>query len=229
MMKQDIQRLCVATGAVVMLGVGCLSGPVAAEPPSPKLMKQMGVMERILDGVLVDSPNFLVYSQKSSHGVYLDGFGVLFCFEASLINKDENQDFWQNLGKKFKITTKDGQTIIDLRSNDDKEKDKSDEGKDEPSFDPKEWKEKHDRAQKELYEHGKTELTEALAEYGETLGALPDGESVGITVLLRDSDFLTDKEISTLVLTARMSDLRAYAADKISEKEMRSRIVEEEY
>jgi len=226
MRKHEVQRFCVAAGLAVVLGGGCLSGTAVADPPSAKLTKQIGVMERILDGVLIDSPNFLVYSQKNTHGVYLDEFGVLFCFEASLINRNENQEWWKDLGKKFKVYTQDGKTIIDLQ-NDDKDKD-SDKDVEVP-FDGKEWKEKHEKAQQELYEHGKAELAEALADYGETLGALRADQKVAVTALLRDSDFLAENEISTLVLTAKVSDLRAYASGNISDKEMRSRIVTEEY
>jgi len=229
MSKQGVQRFCATTGLAVMLAGGFLSGPAAAEPPSPKLLKQIGVMERILDGVLVDSPNFLVYSQKNTHGVYLDEFGVLFCFEASLIDKNQDNDWLKQLGKKFKIYTgKDGQTIIDLGDDKDEDKD-NDNGKEPTPFNGNEWKERHERAQKELYENGKAELVEALSEYGETLGGLRANQSVGVTALLRDNDFLTDNKISTLVLKAKVSDLRAYAAGNISEKEMRSRVVVEEY
>jgi hypothetical protein len=208
------------------LGITVLCNPISAQPPdnAKKLKKQIEVMERILDELLVDSPNFLVSSRNNNtHGVYLDGFGVLLAFDASLIQQDD-QDIWQKLGKKFKIYTKDGQTVIDLNADED------DDGKDdeEAVFDHEKWREQHEKNQQELYEHGKAELVEGLMDYGETLTTLRDGDTVAIAAFLRDADFFTRNEISTLVIKAKMSDLRAYSSGSINEKTMRSRIIQEE-
>ena len=192
-----------------------------------KLKKQIAVLERVLDEVLVDSPNFLVGSRRNTHGLYLDEFGVLFSFEASLISKDE--DFpWDvsfgDWGKGFTMDHEDGKITIRF------DKDEDGDGEDDVLvIDKDEMREEHEESQRELYEAGKAELTEALMDYGETLTTLRDDQWVAVAAFLRNSDFFVNNKISTLVFKAKLSDLRAYAQGDISEDAMAKRVTKEEY
>jgi hypothetical protein len=194
-----------------------------------KLKKQISVLERVIDEVLVESPNFLVGSRQNTHGVYLEEFGVLLAFEASLISKDGDWEFnlgegWGRFGKKFKFEEKDGKIIIDLRDDDDE-----DDEDDDIEFDEDEWRAKHEESQKKLYEAGKAELTETLMDYGETLTTLADDQWVAVAAFLRDSDFFASNKISTLIIKAKVGDLRAYSQGNLSDRAIADRIVEEEY
>jgi hypothetical protein len=192
-----------------------------------KLKKQIAVLERVLDEVLVDSPNFLVGSRRNTHGLYLDEFGALFSFEASLISKDKDFPFGVSVGdwgKDFTIDRDDGKIIISW------DKDEDGDGEDDTHvIDEEEMHKKHQESQRELYEAGKAELTEALMDYGETLTTLRDDQWVAVAAFLRDSDFFASNKISTLVFKAKLSDLRAYAQGDISEDAMAKRVVQEEY
>jgi adenylate kinase family enzyme len=196
--------------------VGATAVQAADSPISDKLKKQIGVMEKVIDEVLVESPNLLVYSSEATRGVYLDEFGVLFTLEASLV-----EEGWKNKLKffdKLKIEEEDGKIIIH-RGDDDEETVENIE----------DWQDKQNERNQALYAKGKQELAEVLAEYGETLTGLRDDQSVGVAAFLKGSGYFVDKRISRLVLRAKMSDLRAYASKRITTETMHSRLVVEEY
>src|SRR5258706_4017150 len=58
---------------------------------SRKLTRELGIMEKIIDQMLLDSQNFLVYSQPETRGLYLEEFGIVFSFQASLLNRGNNE------------------------------------------------------------------------------------------------------------------------------------------
>ena len=47
-----------------MTWVGATAVEAADSPVSKKLKRQIGVMEKVIDEVLVESPNLLVYSSR---------------------------------------------------------------------------------------------------------------------------------------------------------------------
>ncbi len=192
----------------------------AADSPVPdRLKRQIGVMEKVLDEVLVDSPNLFVYSHEAARGVYLDGFGVAFTLEASLVTKDSKNDNSWPFGD-LKIDEKDGKIVIYT--------DKSDSANYEVK-DLKNWREQRVQRDKQLYDAGKAELVNAILDYGETLSGLGDDEWVAVAAFLKDSDYFMNNRISRLVLKAKMKDLRAYGDKTITRDQMRDRLVEEEY
>ncbi len=198
------------------LGLGASYGEGAESPIPERLKRQIGVMEKILDEVLVDSPNLLVYSQAAARGVYLKEFGVIFTLEASLVEKDKKGQNWIFGG--YSVKERNGKIVVEPPSDDDKDQDQKD-GKD-LVLDLKELQDKQTQRDRELYEQGKSELVDCLMDYGETLTALDDGQYVAVAAFLKDSDYFLDNRISRLVLKARMSDLRAYGAKRISREEM---------
>jgi hypothetical protein len=220
--KTCLRGVAPAAAALILIGIaGNAAG--ADDTASKKLTRQIGVMEKIVDEVLLDSPNFLVYSKQNTHGIYLDEFGMLFSFEASILTKS-SEDWWQQLqnglGKKFNIRRENGKTIIEYEDGDeDKEID----------VDDSDWEEKMEAEQKERYEAGKEELATVLLDYGDTLTGLRDAQTVAIAAFLRRGDFYFDDEVSTLVVKAKMSDLRAFAKGDLSKSAMQDRISYQEY
>ena len=205
---------------------------VSAEPVTRKLKRQISVMEKVIDETLLDSPNILVYSSNPSHGIYLEEFGVLFTFEASLVEKDD-LDGWGNWWKNnVRIERDGGKIIIHSPDHDDDKGSDDHEKSDDAELDDEEWdswREKRDAAESKLYERGKLELMHTLIDYGDTLTGLSDTQWVGIAAFLKNSDFFTENRISRLVLKARLGDLRAYAAGNLTEEAIKAKLVEEEY
>jgi hypothetical protein len=210
-----------ATAALILIGAaGTAAG--ADDVAAKKLNRQIGVMEKIVDEVLLESPNFLVYSKQNTHGIYLDEFGMLFSFESSLVTKS-SEKWWkdlQDLGKKFKVRRENGKTIIEYEDGDEEKTIEADDV---------DWQGKMEAEQKERFEEGKKELATVLLDYGDTLTGLRDTQTVAIAAFLRRGDFFLEGDISTLVVKAKMSDLRAYANGSLSQSAMRDRITYQEY
>ena len=94
------------------------TAPAQSNPPE-RAVRQIKVMEGILEQVLTDSPNFMVFGHENVHGVYLAEFGAVFTFEASLTDQSEGLSALRNLKfdfPSFKINTgKDGkETVIEI-------------------------------------------------------------------------------------------------------------------
>lgn len=208
--------------AIGALAAGLLvSKAFAVEPPaSRKMERQIDVMEKIVDQVLIDSPNFLVSGRGNTRGLYIDNYGVVFTFSASLVNKGKSWNF--DFGEGFKILKEDGKHVIVIDPD-------AEEVEDEDADLAEEVSERVDRVQERLYKRGKAEIVDVFLDYGDTMTTLEKGQWVAIVAFLRDSSFFSDQHISRLALKAKIDDLRAYAAEKISEEEMVKRIVEEEY
>lgn len=230
--------------AAALLALALAAPATATDPAAAKRMKkQIGVFERILDQVLIESPNFLVHGRDNARGIYLEEFGVLVAFEASLANKE-----WAGFGdwmSGFSFKNEDGKIIITTPDKDKKKGGSSEEGEDEEKKIEVEIERRHkaeegaDRrakaeeekskdAERKMYEEGKKEVIDALLEYGDTVTTLRDDQWVAVVAFLRDSDYFLENKISRLLVKARMADLRAYTAGRLSEEEMRAKIVLEE-
>ena len=79
--------LFVLTGAA---GIGLAAHVLGAAGSSApdRLHRQVGVMEGIIDKVLLDSPNFVVSGRDDTRGVILPDYGIVFSFNASINNHD---------------------------------------------------------------------------------------------------------------------------------------------
>lgn len=211
---------------LIACGIALTTGAAVAQDRTVprKMMKQITVMEQIVDQVLIDSPNFLVPGRENTRGIYLPEFGVLLTFEASLVKKGDWDDWeWKN-GFKLEQNEKGEQVIIIP--------DEGDEGDEEPDEDDGDRPSRRDRAssgERRLYERGKQEIEDVLLDYADTMSALEDTHWIAFAAFLKDSDYFIDQRLSRLVIKAKMQDLRDFSADKITEDEMRKRLVEEEY
>jgi hypothetical protein len=207
---------------MVLLAAGLsvlLAGTAGAEGPDSRLERQIGVMERILDEVMVESPNFLVHSSEPTHGLYLDEFGVLFVITASFTS---NYEDWKDLSfPNFSIEQDDDGNVIILKRK--SSKDTGDEDEDVS------WREIQEKRQAEQYAAGKQELVDAVLDYGETLSALQGSQSVAVALFLEDYEYMDKDGMSRLVIKARMEDLRSFSAERLSRDAMAKKLSIEEY
>jgi hypothetical protein len=231
------------TGLVVVATLVGFAGLAASAPPegSVKIMRQVRIMEGIIDKVLLDSPNFLVHTGNNANGLYIPEYGAIFTFEASLTSG------MFGLGKmninipQFEVKTDENgdKTIVMKNFGSQKEKEKE-SSKAEAGSEPPEppdapeppspggaGDDEKDSAQ--LYQKGKAELIQALLDYGETLTQLKSGQWIVIAAFLQNDSFFEKNKLSRLVVKAKIDDLRGFAEGNVDESAMRSRIQVEEY
>lgn len=224
-----------AIAAVALLAGLLVSQAYAVEPPvSRKMARQIDVMERIIDQVLLDSPNFLVGGRHDTRGLYLGDFGVVYTFAASLVERDGDDWSFHDFGGFKVFYNDDGKPRVVFGGDDDDEysvrgRDRDRDDDDDDDGDRRKRRSRSDRIQERLYKRGKAELVDVMLDYGDTMTTLKDGQRVAIVAFLSDASFFKEARISRLVLTAKIDDLRAYTAERISEEEMVKRIEEQEY
>jgi hypothetical protein len=200
---------------------------VACDPPSSeKMAKQIGVMEKIVNQVLVDSPNFFIQERENCRGMYVKDSGLVFTFSASLVEKDWDLDKLLNWGDVEVQKTDEGYTVKRGKKN----------GKEDPEHEEEEDEEPEEideaalrKKQERTYLRGKTELIDVILDYGDTLTSLESGKYLTIVGYLRDSDYFDEEGFSRLILKAKIDDIRAYGTGKISEDEMIKRITQAKF
>ena len=214
--------------AVAALGVAMLSGTATADD-SRKQDRQIDVFERIVDDMLVESPNWLVQGRHETRGRYRSGEGARFTFDASLVYRGWRSG-WSGGGKWWRFWDHDDDDVI-IIDRDDWE-DLDDDELLSLRRDRRELREKHlDRVlrrEERLYKRGKSEMVDVLADFGDLMTTLPDNESIELVAYLDDSEYFYEKDLRQLSLAAKMSDVRAYANGSIDDEEFMKRIVVDE-
>ena len=216
------RRGCAPLPLVLALLIAVMVGspaPAGAqdETPTRKMSRQVSVLEKVLDQVLIDSPNFLVPGRNNARGIFLDEFGALLTFEASLVSKNRMSmgfEFDWPIGYRIEENERGDKVIVIPKRHVDEDSDN---------------RTPRTSAEARLYERGKVELRETLLDYGDTITALDDAHWIAIAAYLKDHDYFVSERISRLVIRVRMRDIRAYAAGKIDEKTVLSRFQETEY
>ena len=202
--------------AVTVMALGILVSEADAAGRK-KVDRQIRLMERILDDMLVESPNWLVQGSHETRGRYREGEGVEFSFDANLVHSGYGKfKKWSWFGDGLRIDIDDGDDDYDDEDRDSRRK-------------------RHDRMeerslkkQERLYSRGKSEIVETLLDFGDALTTLKDDEWITIVVYLDDADIFDEKDIRDLVVKAKMADLRAYADQKLSEEDAVKRVQIEE-
>ena len=219
---------------IILSGFAFMAAPAfATDGATPqRMLRQIGVMEKIIDKVLIDSQNVLVSGMGNTRGLYVDPFGVVFTFTASILRGDSplaRLSDWSFSTKEdqYEITIdRDGNQVITIKKGKNKaEKAKKDEKPEEERNPETAWE--TERQQK--YANAKGELIQALLDYGETMTSLKPGQSVLIAGFMKDDDFFKEEKISRFVLKAKVDDLRAFSSGELTESAMRSKISIEEY
>jgi hypothetical protein len=212
---------------VAVLGLVAVTA-TAAEDSASRLDRKVRVMERVLDEVLIQSPNVMVSSGGVTRGLVLDGYGALFTLDARV-----GTDYFMALPA-APLPPKPGEgteteIIIAPRV-----RHRGDTGEIEvESWD--EWREESKEKHAEQYKEFKSELIDALIDYGATLTELANDDWVAVAafldsrVLFRGSEGLFGGGGGgRLVVKVKMGDLRKYASGSLSRDAVIGKVVIEE-
>lgn len=213
----------------VALGLGLIASEAFGQDrPSRKVIRQINVMEKIIDQMLLDSPNLLIFGSDVTRGIYIEDFGCIFSFDASLVDKGDHHWDWKNFG--FRVERDDDGRVVIIGPGDDEDSEdyETHEGPDSRDLERR-FRDRGVEMEERLYKAGKAEIVETLLDYGDTMTSLKKGEFVTIAAALRDTNFFDRRNISRLVLKVKIDDLRAYTAGDLSEEETVRRIQMEEY
>lgn len=207
-----------------VLGILVLAPAALAGPDSRKMDRQIDLFERIVDDMLVQSPNWLVQGRHETRGRYRSGEGARFTFDAALVSRGWSGSY--RGGKWWKSFLHDDDDVIVIDRDDWEDMD------DKDLADLKEsrgkYRDRVTKRQARLYERGKEEIVEMLADFGDLLTTVPDNETVQIVAYLDDADYFYDKDIRTLTATVKMSDVRAMGNGSLDEKKFAERVKMEE-
>jgi hypothetical protein len=232
--RRAMAALVLAAATALALSEGARAGD---SPISPRLKRQIAVMEEVIDEILLESPNLLIHGTEPTFGLYVEEFGALFSLEASLVEQNwaavSGLAFLDNL----RIDT-DGDRVILWR--DDDQDDEEDEGEVIAELqEGEDWeaerlsrlarRERTRVRERRRYEHGKQELLDALIDYGETLTDLREDQWVAIAAFFQNSEFFRRNSISRLIMKVSVRDLRTHAADRLSREDLVARVLVEEY
>jgi hypothetical protein len=177
-------------------------------PAGDRLDRQIGIFEKVLDDMLIESPNFLVQSRDNAQGTYIDGLGAMFTFRTSL-NSRHRGSHWDWLGDTiahFIVVDEDDHEILSDRD----------------------LREREIQEQTRLYADGKDEILEALRDFGGVLTSLGDADRIEIRVRLGGDAYFKENTLRKLTVSVTMGDVRAYMngdlgaerfADRVSIKE----------
>lgn len=221
-MKGMTNRKRIAMGLAIPAAIGLLAaslGVAVAEPPSKKLQREVRLFERVLDDMLVDSPNWLVPGRENARGYYVPGHGVVFTFQTSLVDRGHRRvswawGWWDDDEEDYRRWRE--------RERDRDEDEKADRDRD---LDRGRYGDREER----LYARGKQELVDLLHDFGDVFESAGANETVTVVAHLDGSDLFWDEEIRRLEMVAKIADLRAAAAGTVSEEELERRVVVQEY
>jgi len=217
--------LCAGVAAIFTLASFAAADPALAGGRMSKADRQVRTAERVLDEMLIDSPNFLVPGRDDARGVYLEGMGAVFTFTATLTGYH-----WRD-GRSFSIfgshfyLGKSGKRHITIHRSDSDDEDIEIRVEKEPG--DKSWtlkSEDYEKDAQKKYDRGKDEMMQTLMDFGDILKALPSGTPVVLVGLLHDMDLPDDREDVKVVMKAKLDDLKAYADGSLSESQLKSRI-----
>lgn len=184
---------------------------------SAKLERQIALIERMTDEMLVESPNFYVQSRNETRGLYMEGHGLILSFETSLVGEHSS---WDGANSWWKFWDgEDDRHVIVIDSD---WEDEDDGG--ETVEEVKKWKDKHIARQEKRYLRGKTEIVDLLLDNAELLSSLADTDWIEVQASLRGAPYFRKKDLHRLVMRAKMGDLRAYSDGKLTEDAMIAKI-----
>ncbi len=225
-MRSTLWRVLLAALMVIVL-FGILVAVGAAEE-GDRLDRKVAVMERVIDEVLAQSPNVAVSSRQATRGLVLEGYGVVFIFEAGLHLATP----WGGRA----VVAPDG--VFRRRSS---SRGRPAPGAPEPPEAPEppqssedadvlsleQWEAQSAEERQKRLEGLKTELVDTLLDYGPTLGELRDDAWVTIVAFLGDRGPFDRGGPARLSVKAKMRDLRRGASGGLSRQDARAAVVVE--
>lgn len=205
--------LVVAALMVAVLGLMAVSA-TAADDAATRLDRKVKVMERVLDEILIQSPNVVVSARGVTRGLVLDEYGALFTLEASI----GTDMFVMAMPEPPAVPIGEGHedTVIIAPRHPDRA------GRED------EWLEKSNEKRAEQYKAFKAELIDAIVDYGVTLTELRDDQWLAVVAFLDSRPLLGGSEGGRLMLKIKMRDLRQHSAGALSRDAVEGRVIVEE-
>ena len=193
--------------ASLVVSAGLISSAAAGPDADERRQeKQIRIFERVLDDMLVESPNWLVRSMESAHGDYIEGRGAVFSFKVDL-----NSQRWNNGDHWSYFHDDDDSHVIVIR----------DDGR---SRGRKEVDEDVLEREAKLYRRGKEEIIETIVDFGEMLTVLDDGDWIEIKGRLRGAKYFKEEDLRKLSVKVKMADVRAYARGTLDADDLAARV-----
>lgn len=212
MNSRRMRRLPAALGvlagvlATVFIPVSSLAGPRA-----DRRDKEIRIMERALDDMLIESPNFLVRSTEPTNGIYLEGRGAVFTFKTGLYSSS-----WRSEGDGWHWFRHDDTRIIVI------------DGDGGTVQSGKDWRRQQLPEEERLYTAGKEEVVDTLLDFGQVLSALGDDDWLEVRARLRGAEYFHEHDLNTLRVRVRMRDVRDYLDGRLDRDAVRDRVQMEE-
>lgn len=198
--------------ASLMVSAGLISTAVAGPDSDERRQdKQIRIFERLMDDMLIESPNWLVRSMESTRGDYIDAHGAVFSFRVDLNSKRwwHGGDRWSDLWSWYHDD--DDSHVIVIR---DDGRSKRRKVTDEDILEREE----------KLYRRGKEEIIETIVDFGEMFTVLDDSDWIEIKVRLRGAKYFKENDLRKLSVKVKMADVRAHARGALDEEDLIARI-----
>lgn len=193
--------------ASLIVSAGLISSAVAGSDSDERRQdKQIRIFERLMDDMLIESPNWLVRSMESTRGDYIDAHGAVFSFKVDL-----NSQKWFGGNHWSYYQDDDDSHVIVIRD------DGRVRGRKVTDEDVLEREEK-------LYRRGKEEIIETIVDFGEMFTALDDGDWIEIKVRLRGAKYFKENDLRKLSVKVKMADVRAHSRGTLDEEGLIARI-----
>jgi hypothetical protein len=209
--------LVVAALMVAVLGLVAVSA-AAADDTASRLDRKVKVMERVLDEVLIQSPNVVVSARGVTRGLVLEEYGALFTLEASVGGTD--------MFRMVLPEVPDAPSVI-MGSGDDEEIIVAPRHPDRAQREDR-WLEKSAEKRAEQYKAFKSEMIDAIVDYGVTLTELKDDQWLAVVAFLDSRPLFGGDEGGRLMLKIKMRDLRQHSAGTLSRDAVVKRVIVEE-
>ncbi len=207
----------VVVAALMVAALGLLAvSATAADDTASRLDRKVKVMERVLDEVLIQSPNVVVSSRGVTRGLALEEFGALFTLEASLGTEMFLFALPEPPAPPPIGEDDEGHVIIAPR-------------RVERVGREDEWLEKSTEKRAEQYTAFKSEMTDAIVDYGVTLTELGDDQWLAVVAFLDSRPLLgSDDRGGRVMLKIKMRDLRQHSAGNLSRDAVKGKVIVEE-
>jgi len=203
--------------AIMVVALFGLMVAVGVAQETDRLERKVGVMERVIDEVLVQSPNVLVSSRQVTRGIVLEGFGVLFTFDAGL-----HGELPFGSGR-YVIADAEGLRFRHERDREAAEK-LQQQYEEQEVLSLEEWEAKSAEERAKRLEGLETELVDALLDYGPTLGELKDDAWVAIVAFLDGRSPFGSDSATRMSVKVKMRDLRRFAAGSLSRQDAKAAV-----
>lgn len=214
MNSKQMRRLPAALGVLAgVLATVFLPASSPAAPRTDRRDKEIRIMERALDDMLVESPNFLVRSSEPTNGIYLEGRGAVFTFKTGLYTSS-----WRSDDDGWHWFRHDDTRVIVIDGDGDGGTVRS--GKD--------WRRQQLPEEERLYAAGKDEIVDTLLDFGQVLSALGDDDWLEVRARLRGAEYFHEHDINILRVRVKMRDVRDYLDGRLDRDAVRDRIEIEE-